>query len=161
MGEHCCAILYLFWSLKKKESNFRNVSLHLYSFKFVLCSLKGVCHEIFDPYFFHDSNPSGPLINSLKYFRIRFRNDLRCVQHTAKIISVLCITPWRWFLYTETQRCATHHREDFRGVQHTAEIISAVCNRLRRRSPWGATHRRDKLHPKETKPNSSLVYGCF
>ena len=35
--------------------------------------LKRVCHEIFDPYFFPDSNPSRPMINRLKYFRIRFR----------------------------------------------------------------------------------------
>ena len=37
-----------------------------------------MCHESFDP-FFHDSNPSGPLINSLNYFRIciRFRRDIR------------------------------------------------------------------------------------
>ena len=36
---------------------------------------KGVCHEIFDLHFFHDSNPSRPLINRLKYFR--FRLDFR------------------------------------------------------------------------------------
>ena len=35
--------------------------------------VKGVCHEIFDLQFFHDSNSSGPLINRLKYFRIKFR----------------------------------------------------------------------------------------
>ena len=29
--------------------------------------LKGQCHEIFDLYFFHKSNPSGLLINRLKY----------------------------------------------------------------------------------------------
>ena len=28
--------------------------------------LKGQCHEIFDHFFFHESNPSGPLINRLK-----------------------------------------------------------------------------------------------
>ena len=39
--------------------------------------LKGVCHEIFDLHFFHDSNPSRPLINRLKYFRIRFRRDIQ------------------------------------------------------------------------------------
>ena len=33
--------------------------------------LKGVCHEIFDLHFFHDSIQSRPLINRLKYFRIR------------------------------------------------------------------------------------------
>ena len=27
--------------------------------------LKGVCHDIFDLYFVHDSNPSGPLIDRL------------------------------------------------------------------------------------------------
>ena len=35
--------------------------------------LKGMCHDIFDLHFFHDSNPSGPLINRIKYFPIRFR----------------------------------------------------------------------------------------
>ena len=35
--------------------------------------LKGVCHEIFSLYiFFHDSKPSGPLTNRLKYFCILF-----------------------------------------------------------------------------------------
>ena len=42
-------------------------------------SLKGVCHEIFNLHFFHNSNLSGPLINRLKYFRVRyqFRRDIR------------------------------------------------------------------------------------
>ena len=41
--------------------------------------VKGVCHEIFYLTIFHDSNPSGPLINRLKYFRnmLRFRRDIR------------------------------------------------------------------------------------
>ena len=30
--------------------------------------LKGVVHEIFDLNFFHDSNPSGPLINNIFEF---------------------------------------------------------------------------------------------
>ena len=30
---------------------------------FLPSSLKGVCHEIFDLHFFHNSNPSRPLIN--------------------------------------------------------------------------------------------------
>ena len=34
--------------------------------------LKGQCHEIFDLYiFFHGSNPSGRLINSLKWFFLK------------------------------------------------------------------------------------------
>ena len=32
-----------------------------------------MCHEIFYIHFFHDANPSGPLLNRLKYFRIRLR----------------------------------------------------------------------------------------
>ena len=51
-----------------------------------------VCHDIFDIYFFHDSNPSGPLINSLKYllFQFRFRRDIQIfkklsgLHHTAE-----------------------------------------------------------------------------
>ena len=45
----------------------------------VWTSLKGVCHEIFDLHFFHDLNPSRPLMNRLKYFRIlfQFRQDIR------------------------------------------------------------------------------------
>ena len=34
--------------------------------------LKGVVHEIFDLNFFHDSNPSGPLINRLSIFELCF-----------------------------------------------------------------------------------------
>ena len=39
--------------------------------------LKGECHEIGELEFFYDSNPSRPLIHRLKYFRIRFRRDIR------------------------------------------------------------------------------------
>ena len=61
--------------------------------------LKGVRHEIFDLHFFHDSNPSRPLINRLKYFRIlfRFRRDIRIlkklrgVHPTAESDSAVCI----------------------------------------------------------------------
>ena len=34
--------------------------------------LKGVCHEIFDYYVFHDLNPSGPLINRESNFEFGF-----------------------------------------------------------------------------------------
>ena len=66
-------------------------------------SLKGVCHMIFDLHFFHDLNPSSPLINRLKYFRIRFRffrdirsqsskkSTLRCASHCGVKILVLAI----------------------------------------------------------------------
>ena len=61
----------------------------------IAAALKGVCHEIFELHFFHDANPSGPLINKLKYFQIwyQFRRDipifkkLRGVHTTAESIS--------------------------------------------------------------------------
>ena len=63
--------------------------------------------------FFHDSNPSGPLINRAKYFRIRFwfRQDIRIVKK-------------------------------LHGVHHTAELDSAVCILPRSQTPWCASHRR-------------------
>jgi hypothetical protein len=36
-------------------------------------SLKGQCHEIFDPRFFRQSITPRPQINTLKYFRILLR----------------------------------------------------------------------------------------
>ena len=41
--------------------------------------LKRQFHEIFDIFLFLESNSSGPLINSLKWFclKIRFRRDIR------------------------------------------------------------------------------------
>ena len=78
-------------------------------------TLKGVCHEIFNLHFFHDSNPSGPRINRLKYFLIlfQFRRDilifkkLRGVWHTAESDSAVRNTPW-----SQAPRSATH-----RGVK--------------------------------------------
>ena len=59
--------------------------------------LQRVCHKIFDLYFFHDSNPSGPLINRLKYFRIwfRFPHDIHYYSITKFEIFDLavCTTP--------------------------------------------------------------------
>ena len=83
-----------------------------------IIALKGECHEFFT-LIFHNSNPSGPLINSLKYFRNRFsfrgeirtQNDLRDVHPipTAEMISL---------------RCA--HTAEMISV-HITETISAVC----------------------------------
>ena len=42
--------------------------LQFYSSTRNVPSLKGQCHEIFDLYFFHGLNPSGPLINRIKWF---------------------------------------------------------------------------------------------
>ena len=43
------------------------------------CHSKRQCNEIFDLYFFHESNPTGTLINLLKWFcwKIHFREDIR------------------------------------------------------------------------------------
>ena len=102
-------------------------------------ALKGVCHKISDLQFFSWSEPIWPLINRLKYFRIRFqfcwdirsqrwspqcatyrRDHLHGVQHTAEIISTVCITPRRWPQCTpqrRSHRCATYHGD----ILHTAE----------------------------------------
>ena len=44
-----------------------------------LNGLKGQCHEIFGIFLFHESKPSGPLINRLKWFcfKVRFRGEIR------------------------------------------------------------------------------------
>jgi hypothetical protein len=44
-----------------------------YSTYSIVHILKGQCHEIFDPRFFHHLITPRPLINTLKYFRFLFR----------------------------------------------------------------------------------------
>ena len=61
-----------------------------------------MCHEIFYLNFFHDWNPSRPLINRLKYFRIRF--------HYAKI-----------FEFFKAPQCASHPGARLCSVHHPAE----------------------------------------
>ena len=94
--------------------------------------LKGVCHEMFDLHFFHDSNPSRPLINRLKYFRLllQFQRDIRIKK---KKNSAVCIP-----LRSQTRRCASYRGVKLRGVHHTTESSdekfsknSAVCISLR------------------------------
>ena len=76
-------------------------------------SLKGVCYGIFELHFFHDLNPSRPLINMLKYFRIQFRfrwyirilSKLRGVHHTAESSTSVCIIS-----LSQAPRCTSHHR---------------------------------------------------
>ena len=59
--------------------------------------LKGQCHEIFDLYFFHESNPSGPLINRLKWFflKICFRVEFFWQASPLKS-NIKC---WFWIVY--------------------------------------------------------------
>ena len=78
----------------KKNIFFNNLVIQFYS-------LKGVCHEIFYLHFFHDSNPSRPMIYRLKHFRIRFR--------------------FRWDIRSQssknsTSRCAWHSRVKIIGL---------------------------------------------
>ena len=90
-----------------------------------------MCPKIFNLNFFHDSNPSRPLINRLKYFLILFRfwrdiqifKKLRGVHHTAESSCALCMPPW-----SQAPRCASHHRvkwskffKKLRSVHPTAE----------------------------------------
>ena len=89
-------------------------------------SLKGVCHEIFDLHFFHDWNPSRPLIYRLKYSIFEFGFDfaeifefikkLHGVHPSAKSSSAVCITP-----RCQASRCASYHGVKLRCVHHTAE----------------------------------------
>ena len=103
-------------------------------------------------FFFHDSNPSGPLINRLKYFRIRFRfrRDIKilkklCSVHpTAESDSTECI-----ILLSQTPWCASYRGVRLRGVHHTVESWkqgiwknSAVCIPLQSQNPWCASYRR-------------------
>ena len=119
--------------------------------------LKEVCHEIFYLYCFHDSNPSGPLINRLKYFHIIFLlrpniqifMKLHGVHPTAESIPTVCIIPQsRVFqiLKKKNPPCAPHRRVNLRGVHPTAETISAVCIIPGRQSLRCASYRRVKLH---------------
>ena len=48
-------------------------------------------NKIFDLHFFHDMNPSRPLINKHKYFRIQFRYS---VTKFENFDSSVCMTPW-------------------------------------------------------------------
>ena len=76
-------------------------------------SLKGVCHEIFDLHFVHDS--SMPVINSVKYFIIWFQfwQDILIFK---KLIGV---------------HCASYRRVQLCDVHYTEESDSAMCIILR------------------------------
>ena len=92
---------------------------------FTVClSVKGSVSRVFRPPFFHDSNPSRPLIDRLNYFRIRFRfhrdirilKKLRSVHPTAESDSAMCIIP----------QCASYCGVRLRSVHYTTESDSAV-----------------------------------
>ena len=98
--------------------------------------------------FFHDSNPSGPLINRPKYFRIQLRfcqdiqifKKLRGVHPTAESDSAVCC-----IRRSQALRCASHRRVKLGCVHHTVESSdekfsknSEVCIPL-----WSQTPRFD------------------
>ena len=75
--------------------------------------------------FFHDLNPSGPLINRLKYFRSHTRRcdahrgaGLSGVMHTTESDSAVRSTP-----RSLTQRCDAHRGVRLGGEMHTAELF--------------------------------------
>ena len=72
---------------------------------------------------------------------------LRCVQHTAGLDSVVCITPQRQDnkISQKTQQCASHCRVRLRGMHHTEESNSTVCIIPRSQTPRCASLRGVKL----------------
>ena len=156
--EQCYKILYfMFFSSIVSKNYVGKQELILKSIGYfsviVLVLLKGMWHVIFDLHFFHDSNPSRPLINRLKYFRILFRfcwdirifkklgcQTLRCVlcnvYHPAESDSAVCSIPW-----SQTTWCASHRG---RGSS------SAVCITSRSKT----AHCGVKLHTAKSKSKS-------
>ena len=107
----------------------------------VLCCSN--CHNVvFTPKgsvsrdFFHDSSPSGPLINRLKYFRIWFQlsplwdaycgDHLQGMMHTAEIDFAVGYTPRSFFSKLEplTQRYDPHRRDCLRSIWGTQQRLS-------------------------------------
>ena len=101
-----------------------------------------MCQEIFDLHFYHDSNPSRPLISRLKYLQIRFRfrrdiqifKKLRSVHHLAESNSAVCITPQSQVIksFKKTLQCASHHGVSLSGVLPTEELSRRNWNRIRK-----------------------------
>ena len=95
-----------------------------FNFVFKRVLKKSVSQDFRPPIFFHDLNPSGPLIKRLKYFGIRFQfcQDIQifkklCGVHpTAESELAVCIIP-----QSRAPGCAFYHGVNFRGVQNTAE----------------------------------------
>ena len=98
------------------------------------CQLIGSVSRDFRPPFFNDSNPFGPLINRLKYFRMRFRfrRDFRSQSqpHAGKVFDL-------------SLRCVAHRWNHLCFVLHTAEIVSVVCCTSLRSYPRYIAHHGD------------------
>ena len=84
-------------------------------------SLKGVCDEIFDRYFFHDLNPSGSLISRLKYFRIlEFHRDIKIFKKLCSVHPT-AVSRKQNTVCLKTLPRASHRRDRLCSLQ------SAVC----------------------------------
>ena len=104
--------------------------------------VKGVCHEIFDLYFFMIQTIHGPLTNRLTSPR---NSDVYIISIVRNFSGV-----------TNTQ-----YIKKLPGMHHSAESIFAVCIAPQSQSPRCASHPRVKLNTAESKSKSSLVSGCF
>ena len=73
----------------------------------VITILKRQCHKIFDLYFFPKSNPSGPLINRLKWFRltIRFREDIRILSSKNSTLRSVILSGVEFFWQDSPLKC--------------------------------------------------------
>ena len=78
----CCLLIYICRirsDVRTRTKDVNNVcSLGWKLTQATYTFFKGQCHEIFWNFLFHESKPSGPLINSLKCFcfKIRFCEDI-------------------------------------------------------------------------------------
>ena len=153
---------FFYYCTKKWQKWWRKYALLVH---FHICTylkhVKGSIKRDFrPPCFFHDSYPSRPLINRLKYFRIWFwfRWDIqifkkRCGVHPTE---------------SQTPRCASKgvvkcqkFLKNLCGVHHTEESSSAVCIIPQSQAPLCASHRGVKLHTEESESKISRISGCF
>ena len=84
----------------------------------------------FSTSFFHDSNQSGPLIKRLKYFRFRFRRDIRFIKNLrgvrlCSVCIILYTVQWRkipqWALYRGVWLRGKYHTADCSDIWLTCD----------------------------------------
>ena len=90
-------------------------------------SLKGVCDEIFDRYFFHDLNPSGSLISRLKYFRIlEFHRDIKIFKKLCSVHPT-AVSRKQNTVCLKTLPRASHRRDRLCSVHPSLKSSFATC----------------------------------
>ena len=97
----------------------------LYELKTLLVLKRSVSRDFRPPFFSHDSNPSRPLINRLKYFRIRFRfrRDLRIFKKLRLSQTPQCAS----YCGVKLQG-ASHRGVRLHGVHHTTEFLKHLVS---------------------------------